>query len=173
MHHACDARSQRCIVATFSHAIAVPRHVAITRAAPSLMPLSSSSLHWPPQVTPRDYLETALQPLQGTGRAVEAKNQVRLVGVPCFVVPPVINPASSSYRICLATPHVCAARAPATPQIRESIKSLFPDRDCFTLVRRLRGSGSPAAAMSLVADHTDIVEAAVKQAVSLLHLHTC
>lgn len=29
------------------------------------------------QVTPRDYLETALQPLQGTGRAVEAKNQVR------------------------------------------------------------------------------------------------
>ncbi|PSC76322.1 interferon-induced guanylate-binding 1-like [Micractinium conductrix] len=46
------------------------------------------------QVTPRDYLETALQPLHGTGRAVEAKNQ-----------------------------------------IRESIKSLFPDRDCFTLVR--------------------------------------
>ncbi|KAL4431144.1 hypothetical protein ABPG75_006400 [Micractinium tetrahymenae] len=46
------------------------------------------------QVTPRDYLETALQPLQGSGRAVESKNQ-----------------------------------------IRESIKSLFPDRDCFTLVR--------------------------------------
>lgn len=46
------------------------------------------------QVTPRDYLETALQQLQGSGRAVESKNQ-----------------------------------------IRESIKSLFPDRDCFTLVR--------------------------------------
>ncbi|KAL4859356.1 Guanylate-binding protein 5 [Chlorella vulgaris] len=46
------------------------------------------------QVSPRDYLETALQPLQGTGRAVESKNQ-----------------------------------------IRESIKALFPDRDCFTLVR--------------------------------------
>jgi hypothetical protein len=29
------------------------------------------------KVTPRDYLETALQPLPGTGRAVEAKNQVR------------------------------------------------------------------------------------------------
>ena len=28
------------------------------------------------QVTPRDYLETALQPLAGSGRAVEAKNQV-------------------------------------------------------------------------------------------------
>jgi hypothetical protein len=28
------------------------------------------------QVTPRDYLETALQPLSGAGRAVEAKNQV-------------------------------------------------------------------------------------------------
>ena len=31
----------------------------------------------PVQVTPRDYLETALQPLAGSGRAVEAKNQVR------------------------------------------------------------------------------------------------
>eukprot|EP00887_Chlorella_sp_A99_P005605 scaffold1.g5605.t1 len=45
-------------------------------------------------VSPRDYLETALQALPGAGRAVESKNQ-----------------------------------------IRESIKSLFPDRDCFTLMR--------------------------------------
>lgn len=45
-------------------------------------------------VTPRDYLETALQMLPGTSAAVQSKNK-----------------------------------------IRESIKTLFPDRDCFTLVR--------------------------------------
>jgi len=45
-------------------------------------------------VTPRDYLETALRPVSGTGPSIEAKNQ-----------------------------------------IRASIKALFPDRECFTLVR--------------------------------------
>jgi hypothetical protein len=45
------------------------------------------------EVTPRDYLETALRPIGGTGPSVEAKNQ-----------------------------------------IRASIKHLFPDRECFTLV---------------------------------------
>ncbi len=45
-------------------------------------------------VTPRDYLESALQPLPGLNSAVQSKNT-----------------------------------------IRESIKALFPDRDCFTLVR--------------------------------------
>lgn len=45
-------------------------------------------------VTPRDYLETALQSLAGSGSAVESKNR-----------------------------------------IRDSIKALFPDRDCFTLIR--------------------------------------
>ena len=45
-------------------------------------------------ITPRDYLETALQPINGTSQAVKTKNQ-----------------------------------------IRESIKTLFPDRDCFALVR--------------------------------------
>jgi hypothetical protein len=45
-------------------------------------------------VTPRDYLESALQLLPGTNTAVQSKNN-----------------------------------------IRESIKALFPDRDCFTLVR--------------------------------------
>lgn len=45
-------------------------------------------------VTPRDYLETALQMLPGTSEGVQSKNK-----------------------------------------IRESIKTLFPDRDCFTLVR--------------------------------------
>lgn len=45
-------------------------------------------------LTPRDYLESALQLLPGTNTAVQSKNN-----------------------------------------IRESIKALFPDRDCFTLVR--------------------------------------
>mmetsp|Transcript_15229 Transcript_15229/g.39199 ORF Transcript_15229/g.39199 Transcript_15229/m.39199 type:complete len:753 (+) Transcript_15229:129-2387(+) len=45
-------------------------------------------------LTPRDYLETALRPVGGSGPSVEAKNQ-----------------------------------------IRASIKHLFPDRECFTLVR--------------------------------------
>jgi hypothetical protein len=46
------------------------------------------------QVTARDYLETALLPVGGTGDSVKSKNE-----------------------------------------IRASIKSLFPDRDCYTLVR--------------------------------------
>lgn len=46
------------------------------------------------QVSPNDYLETALMPVGGVGPAVEAKNA-----------------------------------------IRTSIKSLFPERDCATLVR--------------------------------------
>ena len=29
------------------------------------------------QITPREYLETALRPLSGSGPSVEAKNQVR------------------------------------------------------------------------------------------------
>lgn len=48
------------------------------------------------QITPRDYLEIALRPVQGGGRDVGAKNE-----------------------------------------IRESIRALFPDRECFTLVRPL------------------------------------
>jgi hypothetical protein len=47
-----------------------------------------------PQITARDYLETALKPVPGSSPAVEAKNA-----------------------------------------IRRSIVQLFPDRDCFTLVR--------------------------------------
>ncbi|KAK9918012.1 hypothetical protein WJX75_000546 [Coccomyxa subellipsoidea] len=45
-------------------------------------------------ITPKEYLETALQPIRGQGRSVEAKNA-----------------------------------------IRESIKALFPNRDCFALKR--------------------------------------
>lgn len=46
-----------------------------------------------PQITAKQYLETALEPVTGHGGAVEAKNG-----------------------------------------IRASIKSLFPNRDCFALV---------------------------------------
>ncbi|XP_068665199.1 uncharacterized protein [Aristolochia californica] len=48
------------------------------------------------QITPRDYLELALRPMQGAGKDMAAKNE-----------------------------------------IRESIRALFPDRECFTLVRPL------------------------------------
>ncbi|XP_073027519.1 uncharacterized protein [Primulina eburnea] len=48
------------------------------------------------KITPRDYLELALRPVEGGGRDVTAKNE-----------------------------------------IRESIRALFPDRECFTLVRPL------------------------------------
>ncbi|XP_074268402.1 uncharacterized protein LOC141591820 [Silene latifolia] len=48
------------------------------------------------KITPRDYLELALRPIQVSGKATAAKNEVR-----------------------------------------ESIRALFPDRECFTLVRPL------------------------------------
>ncbi|XP_027347044.1 guanylate-binding protein 1-like [Abrus precatorius] len=48
------------------------------------------------KITPRDYLELALRPAQGSGRDIGAKNE-----------------------------------------IRDSIRALFPDRECFTLVRPL------------------------------------
>ncbi|WCJ27102.1 Guanylate-binding family protein [Euphorbia peplus] len=48
------------------------------------------------RITPRDYLEIALRPVEGGGRDIAAKNE-----------------------------------------IRDSIRALFPDRECFTLVRPL------------------------------------
>lgn len=48
------------------------------------------------KITPRDYLELALRPVQGGGKDIAAKNE-----------------------------------------IRDSIRALFPDRECFTLVRPL------------------------------------
>ncbi|KAI5066016.1 hypothetical protein GOP47_0018640 [Adiantum capillus-veneris] len=48
------------------------------------------------RISPRDYLESALQPIAGDGKAIAAKNE-----------------------------------------IRDSIRALFPDRECFTLVRPL------------------------------------
>ncbi|XP_030480849.1 uncharacterized protein LOC115697845 [Cannabis sativa] len=48
------------------------------------------------RITPRDYLELALRPVQGSGKDIAAKNE-----------------------------------------IRDSIRALFPDRECFTLVRPL------------------------------------
>ncbi|OIW13702.1 hypothetical protein TanjilG_08044 [Lupinus angustifolius] len=48
------------------------------------------------RITPRDYLEIALRPVEGSGRDIAAKNE-----------------------------------------IRDSVRALFPDRECFTLVRPL------------------------------------
>ncbi|XP_047163542.1 guanylate-binding protein 1 isoform X1 [Vigna umbellata] len=48
------------------------------------------------KITPHDYLEIALRPVQGSGRDITAKNE-----------------------------------------IRDSVRALFPDRECFTLVRPL------------------------------------
>ncbi|KAJ8761398.1 hypothetical protein K2173_001529 [Erythroxylum novogranatense] len=48
------------------------------------------------RITPRDYLELALRPVQGSGKDIGSKNE-----------------------------------------IRDSIRALFPDRECFTLVRPL------------------------------------
>ncbi|XP_044496441.1 guanylate-binding protein 3-like [Mangifera indica] len=48
------------------------------------------------KITPRDYLEIALRPVQGSGKDIAAKNE-----------------------------------------IRDSIRALFPDRECYTLVRPL------------------------------------
>ncbi|GMI72858.1 GUANYLATE-BINDING PROTEIN-LIKE 3 [Hibiscus trionum] len=48
------------------------------------------------KITPRDYLELALRPVQGSGKDITSKNE-----------------------------------------IRDSIRALFPDRECFTLVRPL------------------------------------
>ncbi|KAG6419172.1 hypothetical protein SASPL_121384 [Salvia splendens] len=63
------------------------------------------------KITPRDYLEIALRPVQGGGRDVSAKNEVILL----FLV----------YAYALLD------------IIRESIRALFPDRECYTLVRPL------------------------------------
>ncbi|KAJ7947028.1 Guanylate-binding family protein [Quillaja saponaria] len=48
------------------------------------------------KITPRDYLELALRPVQGSGKGIASKNE-----------------------------------------IRDAIRALFPDRECFTLVRPL------------------------------------
>ncbi|OVA11104.1 Guanylate-binding protein [Macleaya cordata] len=53
------------------------------------------------KITPRDYLEIALRPMQGVGKDIGAKNE-----------------------------------------IRESIRALFPDRECFTLVRPLNSENA-------------------------------
>ncbi|KAF5186122.1 Guanylate-binding protein, partial [Thalictrum thalictroides] len=53
------------------------------------------------RITPRDYLELALKPMEGGGRDIASKNE-----------------------------------------IRESIRALFPDRECFTLVRPLNNENA-------------------------------
>ncbi|CAI5470605.1 unnamed protein product [Closterium sp. Yama58-4] len=59
-------------------------------------------------ITPRDYLETALQSMAEGSESARAKNQSMAEG---------------------------SLSARGKNQIRESIRSLFPDRDCFALVR--------------------------------------
>ena len=68
-------------------------------------------------ITPREYLEAALRLAPGDGAAVQSKNQAR-------------HPCSSLKSGCAASD----ALSPP-PQIRRSIASLFPSRDCFALVR--------------------------------------
>lgn len=36
------------------------------------------------KISPRDYLESALQPVPGTGKAAAAKNEVLVFYAPCF-----------------------------------------------------------------------------------------
>lgn len=89
------------------------------------------------KITPRDYLELALRPVQSGGRDVSSKNAVwwqdfllvhfclskfctHIVVIYLFVTYLKDTDASFSQHIW---------------KIRESIRALFPDRECFTLVR--------------------------------------
>ena len=69
-------------------------------------------------ITPREYLEAALRLAPGDGAAVQSKNQARHPLYPVYPWP--------RFRL---------TRDMRTPQIRRSIASLFPSRDCFALVR--------------------------------------
>jgi hypothetical protein len=68
-------------------------------------------------ITPREYLEAALRLAPGDSAAVQSKNQAR--HPPLFIY---FHPISAD----TGGRHL---------QIRRSIASLFPNRDCFTLVR--------------------------------------
>ena len=72
------------------------------------------------QSSPKDYLETALKPVPGSTPAAQAKNQVTLS-----------VRKGACWGACLSTDLSPALLL----QIRASIKALFPNRDCFTLVR--------------------------------------
>ena len=71
------------------------------------------------QSSPKDYLETALKPVPGSTPAAQAKNQVTL---------PMRRKLAGGMPIADWSPAMLL-------QIRASIKALFPNRDCFTLVR--------------------------------------
>lgn len=51
------------------------------------------------RITPRDYLELALRPVQGTGRDIAAKNEVFVVVL--LIVTCLKSPGLSSGKICL------------------------------------------------------------------------
>lgn len=79
------------------------------------------------KITPRDYLELALRPVQGGGRDLSSKNEVPIYMFFMFLF--MFVNISSTQGVYL---HLYN-----NSQIRESIRALFPDRECFTLVRPL------------------------------------
>ena len=118
------------------------------------------------QLTPGEYLETALQPVRGTGRSVDAKNAVcgELINHLSHSCVTSASTTLMALTVDEITLSACAAAMCATDnfavalhshytkvplkehlthaysctlaaQIRESIKTLFPARECFALVR--------------------------------------
>ncbi|TXG47472.1 hypothetical protein EZV62_026766 [Acer yangbiense] len=63
------------------------------------------------RITPRDYLELALSPFQGKAKDIDAKNEVLTLFI--------------------------STHLGFMGSIRDSIRALFPDRECFSLVRPL------------------------------------
>ncbi|TXG47474.1 hypothetical protein EZV62_026768 [Acer yangbiense] len=63
------------------------------------------------RITPRDYLELALSPFQGKAKDIDAKNEVLTLFI--------------------------STHLGFMGSIRDSIRALFPDRECFPLVRPL------------------------------------
>ena len=98
-------------------------------------------------MTAREYLETALRSVSGSSNAAQAKNQVRFQYKKCTCSG--LMPAHCSMRVenlqgakgksclcgCSLALHRVHSHHLADLQIRDSIKALFPDRDCLTLVR--------------------------------------
>lgn len=80
------------------------------------------------KISPRDYLEIALRPVQGSGGDIRAKNEV-------------IVACAFLFSVCLFGKSFLfeslLMEVMFFVQIRDSIRALFPDRECFTLVRPL------------------------------------
>ena len=99
----------------------------------------------PVQFSARDFLETALMPVGGSGPAVErhklSGHEQATFSMPIqpHVLLPAFLPVQFSARDYLETALMPVGGAgpavEAKNAIRSSIKGLFPDRDCATLVR--------------------------------------